>query len=136
METADGAPSPGRGGTGFIADLAWCDLLSDTSPGDLQVLAGLLTSATAEPGTVLMRRGDVADRFLVLTGGTVRIRVGQGRWQKAFDVPEGSIVGEIALLRGTPQGATVTAVAEVRCLVGGCRRSRSCSLSPGSGTGW
>ena len=103
----------------IVADLARCDVLAAATRADLESLAKLLIPCAAPAGTVLLRRGDVARHFLLLTSGRARVAVGEEAAQKVTVVAEGSILGEMALLRGTPRSATVTAMTETRCLKGG-----------------
>jgi protein lysine acetyltransferase len=102
-----------------VADLGRCDVLAAAERADLESLAGLLASFAAPAGTVLLRRGDVAEHFLLLTSGRARVAFAEGGAQKFSGVTEGSILGEMALLRGTRRSATVTAVTETRGLKGG-----------------
>ena len=101
------------------ADLARCDVLSGAGQADLESLAGLLTPFAAPAGTVLFRRGEIADRFLLVTGGSARVMFGEEAAQKAAVVTEGPIVGEMALLRGARCSATVSAQTDMRGLMGG-----------------
>ena len=114
----DVALPPGQEGSDPVADLARCDLLAGTSHERLRALAALFSPGTAEAGTVLLRRGAVPDRFLFLTGGRATVRFGTHPGEKPVELPAGSIVGEVALLRGRPHKATVTAATDVRFLVG------------------
>ena len=102
-----------------VADLGRCDVLAAAERADLESLAGLLTPFAVSAGTVLLRRGDVAQHFLLLTSGRARVAFGERGAQKVTGVAEGSILGEMALLRGTRRSATVTAVTETRGLKGG-----------------
>jgi len=81
----------------IVADLARCDVLAPAARADLESLAEFLIPFAASAGTDLLRRGDVAGHFLLLTSGRAR-------------VAEGSILGEMALLRGTRRSSTVTAM--------------------------
>jgi protein lysine acetyltransferase len=103
----------------IIADLARCDVLSAATRADLESLAKFLTPFAAPAGTVLLRRGDVAGHFLLMTSGRARVAVGEEAAQKGAVVAEGSILGEMALLRGTRRSATVTAMTKTRGLKGG-----------------
>jgi CRP-like cAMP-binding protein len=110
------------------ADLAPCDVLSGVGQADLESLARLLTPFAAPAGTVLLRRGEIGDRFLLVTGGSARVVFGEEAAHKVAIVAEGPIVGEMALLRGTRRSATVSAQTDMRGLTGG-QPSRGCSPS-------
>ena len=105
----------------IVADLARCDVLTAAARADLESLAGLLIPFAVPAGTVLLRRGDVAEHFLLLTSGRARVVFGEEEEgaQKVTAVAEGSILGEMALLRGTRRSATVAAMTETRGLKGG-----------------
>jgi protein lysine acetyltransferase len=103
----------------IVADLARCDVLAAAARGDLESLAELLVPFAAPAGTVLLRRGDVAGHFLLMTSGSARVAAGEEAAQKIAVVAEGSILGEMALLRGTRRSATVTAMTDTRALKGG-----------------
>jgi protein lysine acetyltransferase len=102
----------------IVADLSGFDLLSDAEPADLERLADLVTRFVAPAGTVLMRPGDVARHFLLLTSGHAEVVVRPGGMEKVAVIGPGSIVGEIALLRREHRMARVTAVSELRGLQG------------------
>jgi MFS family permease len=64
-------------------------------------------------GEVLMQKGDPGDRFLVIEEGSVEV-TDEGRVLNSFG--PGASLGEIALLRGGPRTATVTALTDGRAL--------------------
>jgi protein lysine acetyltransferase len=103
----------------IVADLARCDVLADATRADLESLAKLVIPFAAPAGMVLLRRGDVAEHFLLMTSGSARVAFGEESVPKVAVVAEGSIVGEMALLRGTRRSATVTAMTGTRGLKGG-----------------
>ena len=103
----------------IVADLARCEVLTAAARADLESLAKLLTPFAAPAGTLLLRRGDVAGHFLLITSGSARVAVGEEGAQTVAVVAGGSIVGEMALLRATRRSATVTAMTETRGLKGG-----------------
>jgi protein lysine acetyltransferase len=103
----------------IVADLAGLDLLADATQADLAGLATLVTRFVARPGEVLMRRGDDAEEFMLLTAGEVRVVAGPDGAQTTDVVGEGSIVGELSLLRAERHASTVTAITETRGLKGG-----------------
>ena len=102
-----------------VAELARCDVLVGATYVDLQDLAAFLTPFMAPPGTVLIRRGDVAEHFMLVIAGQAKVVFGEEGAQKVTVVAEGSILGEMALLRGRRRASTVTAVTEMRGLRGG-----------------
>lgn len=74
---------------------------------NLEAIARRVTWLSVDPGTVLIREGDVGDQFYVLASGAVAVHR-QGRHLRDLTQP-GDGFGEIALLRNVPRTATVTA---------------------------
>src|SRR3974377_261742 len=101
------------------ADLARCDVLTAAARADLGSLARLVSPFAAPAGALLLRRGEVAGHFLLMTSGSARVAFGEEAAPKVAVVAQGSIVGEMALLRGTRRSATVTAMTGIRGLEGG-----------------
>ena len=79
------------------------------APG-LEAIARRAGWLTADPGTVVIREGDIGDRYYVLASGAVRVER-EGRLLRDLQLP-GDGFGEIALLRDVPRTATVTATTE------------------------
>ncbi len=76
---------------------------------DLVPLAARLQPLRAAAGQVLMKQGEQAVSFLLISSGTAEIqRVDSDGTVIAGQVSPGTIVGEIALLRDIPRIATVT----------------------------
>lgn len=88
------------------------EFLKDLDAFNLNKLAQVMTMETAEPGTVLMKKGDVhADKFYVLASGSVsctEIGVGEVTYEDFFLDKPGDYFGERAILTGEPRAATVT----------------------------
>ena len=71
-------------------------------------VAASLAPVSVAAGEIVIRAGDVGDRFYIVGGGELDIEVG-GLHSAAR---EGDYVGEIALLRDVPRTATVMAVVD------------------------
>ena len=89
-------------------------------PARLEVALDKLQPIRLAPATVIIRQGDVADRFYILSEGHVTVTANDG--------PDGpqrvlrrlgpdDVFGEIGLLTGAPRSATVTADDDVLVLV-------------------
>jgi MFS family permease len=74
------------------------------APPVLERLAGNAIRLEATRGSVVIRRGDLGDRFYVLVDGSAEV-TGRG---PAVPLGPGDFFGEIALLRDVPRTATVT----------------------------
>jgi MFS family permease len=71
-------------------------------------LAATLTPVSVQAGDVVIRAGDVGDRFYIVRRGDLEV-VAPGVHTTASD---GDYFGEIALIRDVPRTATVTALAD------------------------
>jgi protein lysine acetyltransferase len=95
------------------------DIFADVEPADLAALASELEPLRAHRGEVLMRQGERALSFLIIASGSARVEfTGPDHTVAVAEVPEGLIVGEIALLRNAPRTATVIAAGELYGYVG------------------
>ena len=100
-------------------ELATLGVFADVPPQNLARLAANLKPLQAVAGEVLMRQGEPAVSFSIITSGRVEIRhTGPHGQVVATELPSGTIVGEIALLRHGPRTATVIAKDDVRGYVG------------------
>lgn len=79
----------------------------------LERLARSAREVHAEDGVFLIREGERGDRFYVVAEGSVAVTIAG---QPVRRMGAGAAFGEIALLRGVPRTATVTAVGPVRLL--------------------
>ncbi|BBZ12390.1 GNAT family N-acetyltransferase [Mycobacterium branderi] len=96
--------------TGLRAEeLAAMDIFKGCPAQDLMPLAASLQPLQATAGQVLMRQGEQAVSFLLISSGTAEVKhVGDGDVVTVEEVGAGTIVGEIALLRDISRTATVT----------------------------
>ncbi|AWG65893.1 GNAT family N-acetyltransferase [Mycobacteroides abscessus] len=102
------------------AELAELEFFAGSSIGALAPLAGLLSPLRAAAGAVLMRQREPADWFLLVGSGSGEvIHAGNGGSSVVAHLVPGTVVGEIALLRGTARTATVVATEQVQGWSGG-----------------
>jgi len=94
-----------------IARLRAQPLFAALGPAVLEALARSLEPVTVPAGTAVVREGETGDRFYLVAEGELEatrhgVRVGR--------LERGDCFGEIALLRGVPRTATVTALTAAR----------------------
>jgi MFS family permease len=94
-----------------ISLLRTLPMLAALPPPALERLAQSLEPVESEAGAVLMRQGELGDRFYVIADGEVEVET-DGRVVARRGRGEG--IGEIALLRNVPRTATVRAVTPLR----------------------
>ncbi len=87
--------------------LAAIDIFAPMPPAAVETLARGATELRFEAGAVLVREGDVSDRFYVIESGLVEVTQG-GRVLRTEG--PGEYFGEIGLLRDVPRTATITAL--------------------------
>lgn len=93
---------------GKLDELAAMDIFRGCSAEDLAPLAAKLRPLQAPAGKLLMKQGEQAESFLLISSGTAEVMHVDGDEITVFDtVSAGMIVGEIALLRNTARTATV-----------------------------
>ncbi|KAA1251567.1 cyclic nucleotide-binding domain-containing protein [Mycobacterium simiae] len=94
-----------------VDELAGMDIFEGCPAKELVHLATCLTPMRVPAGQVLMRQGEQAVSFLLISSGSAEvIHVGDDGVVIVEQALPGMIVGEIALLRDIPRTATVTAV--------------------------
>jgi len=87
--------------------------------GDRRDLEAIAHRQRADRGDVLLSRGEVADRVIVIESGRVKVSVATTNGREAvltFRGP-GALLGDQALVDESPRSATVTAVEPVELLV-------------------
>lgn len=100
-------------------ELAALDLFAGCSVADLIPLAATLAPLRAVPGQVLMRQGERAESFLLISTGSAEVRHADADGMTVVaTLSPGLIAGEIALLRDASRTATVTASTQLFGWVG------------------
>ena len=95
------------------------EFLTLLSEADRRELETIGRAQEVQRGDVILARGDVADRVLVLETGRVKVSVSTSSGREAvltFRGP-GALLGDQALVDESPRAATVTAVEPVKLLV-------------------
>lgn len=85
-------------------------IFSELSKKDLKSLSSLMTEVTVPVGRVLTKQGEPGREFLVITEGTANVDIDG---TIVAHLAAGDIIGELAVISGTPRTATVTATSEV-----------------------
>lgn len=95
------------------------DIFAGCPPQDLSALATRLQPLRVEAGTPLMRQGERAVSFLLISAGSAEVtHRGDDGVISTDEVSAGMIVGEIALLRDAPRTATVIATTPLTGWIG------------------
>jgi CRP-like cAMP-binding protein len=84
----------------------------------LQRLAKMLVPRRYEPGELILKEGDEAIGFFVVSSGKVRVvkDLGGDKERTLATLTPGEFFGETALLDGYPRSASVQAVENTECL--------------------
>jgi len=91
-----------------LALLRGIDIFNPLAPAVQESLARSLSRFVLPAGVVVLRQGDVSDRFYIIESGRVRVTADEGRLLR--EEGPGDFFGEIGLLRDVPRTATVTTV--------------------------
>ncbi|MGV0624699.1 GNAT family N-acetyltransferase [Mycolicibacter minnesotensis] len=92
-----------------VADLAAMEIFAGCSAAELAPLIAGLRPLHADADTELMRQGEQALSFLLISSGSAQVRhVGDDGSVVVNEVSTGMVIGEIALLRNGLRTATVT----------------------------
>jgi CRP/FNR family transcriptional regulator, cyclic AMP receptor protein len=89
---------------------------------DLAEVAPLVDEVRVEPGTVLTREGDTCHEVALIVEGRATLMAG-GRVSGILG--PGDLLGDIALLDGSPHHTTAVAATQVRLLVAGPETNRA-----------
>jgi CRP-like cAMP-binding protein len=103
----------------IAGELSSSPLLAGCEAADLASFAEHLESRRLDPGDRLMIEGEAGTFFALIASGQVAVtRDGPDGSEQLGVVGDGSVFGELSLLRGTPRAATVTATAPTVALTG------------------
>ena len=108
LSQATPAPAPVDAGRLRLLDRP---IFAGLPAGRLEAAARQLIPVAVTSGEVVIRQGDVADRFYLVDTGSYRVTKAQGDTEPAVvnELGPGDVFGEIGLLRDVPRTATVTA---------------------------
>jgi len=94
-----------------------CSVFQNASPTLIADVSNKMQRQSCSAGEVIIREGDIGDKFYVLFSGKAKItKKVAGEEKHLITLEEGGIFGELALLEDKPRAATVTAIDEVELL--------------------
>jgi CRP-like cAMP-binding protein len=98
--------------------LAAVPLFSQLPRKDLTRIGRAVVERSYKKGETIVKEGDQAVAFFIVTGGRVEVTRGTGaKKQKLNELGPGAVFGEMALLDGAPRVATIKALEDSSCLV-------------------
>jgi CRP-like cAMP-binding protein len=74
---------------------------------DLDALIKALKKRKAKPGEVIIKQGEIGDKFYLIGSGAVNVSINN---KKVTELGEGDFFGEMALVTDLPRTATITVV--------------------------
>ena len=97
----------------YEEQLAKVWIFSNLEKSDLERIAKVVVPRTYGKGEEIVKEGEQAVAFYVITSGKVRVTKGG---ELLNELRPGNSFGEMALLDGYPRVATVTALEDTECL--------------------
>lgn len=92
-------------------------IFSELGRRDLDRLVKLMVPRPVKAGEVIIKEGDQAAGFFVISSGKVEVvHDVDGSAEKLAELGPGDFFGEMALFEGFPRNATVRAVDDTECL--------------------
>ena len=127
LKKAQQLPAPPAGVDSMLRDIAALAHLDDVaasplfrmfSRDELVAIVQQLQLLSFEPGEILLMQGQPGDSLFVIAAGEVRVfaQDGTGKPMAVAKIPAPAFFGEIAVVRGGPRTATVTAASPVTVL--------------------
>lgn len=89
-------------------------LFSGSDKGELKELASAIDVVDVKAGQVLFRQGQIHHEAYVIESGSAEVLVDD---EVVAEIPEGEMIGEIAMLLHGPSTATVTAKTDMSLMV-------------------
>jgi MFS family permease len=102
-----------------LGRVARLPLFAGVSPGALELAIQRLQAVSVTAGTVVIREGDVADRFYIIESGRFTVDQmdpGTQMPHRLRVMGPDEVFGELGLMHGAPRSATVTAETDGRLL--------------------
>jgi CRP-like cAMP-binding protein len=107
-------------------DIADLELFADCTKAELRRIRSLTTYLRIPKDRVLIREGSRAQEFIIINSGTARVsRETEDGATTVAEVGSGEILGEMALLTGSPRNATAVATSDLGVLVSSASEFRS-----------
>lgn len=107
-------------------DISELELFANCTKAELRQIRALTTYLRIPRDRVLMQEGSRAQEFIIINSGTARVsRETDDGVTTVANVGSGEILGEMALLTGSPRNATATATTDLGVLVSSAREFRS-----------
>ena len=107
-------------------DIAELELFADCTKEELRQIRSLTTYLQIPKDRVLMREGTRAQEFIIINSGTARVlRETDEGVTTVAEIGSGEILGEMALLTGSPRNATAVAATDLGVLVSSASEFRS-----------
>jgi len=104
-----GKTEAGTFGADFSRERAY-SVFSDLPTQQIDSVAGELQTVKVEAGEIVVRQGGPADKFFIVIDGSVDVeKQDDAGFRKVATLGRGHFFGEVAIMRGTPRGATVRA---------------------------
>jgi CRP/FNR family cyclic AMP-dependent transcriptional regulator len=93
-------------------------IFSELSRRDMDRLGKLMVPRKVRAGEVIIKEGDQAAGFFIISSGKVEVVQGAdgSNPEKLADLGPGDFFGEMALFEGFPRNATVRATEDTECL--------------------
>lgn len=102
----------------IVAFLQKCPIFAQQPIATLAEFAALMEHESFRPGEVIIRQGEVGDKFYIIESGTVDVSSTKpGHPSEKAILGPGDFFGEVALLTGESRNATVTAREPVQLFI-------------------